>query len=84
MGSVSLPVNVFCWLGWNEQMIVRPSGSRASVPWPKRGRGRSPTTAASASCSSKLAGSADFGPSAATGAAGAARSGANQNRDASC
>ena len=35
MGSVSLPVKVFCWLGWYEQMIVGPSGLR-----PRR-RGRS-------------------------------------------
>ena len=28
MGSVSLPVKVFCWLGWNEHSIVRPSRQR--------------------------------------------------------
>ena len=26
IGSVSLPVNVFCWLGWKQPMIVGPRG----------------------------------------------------------
>ena len=43
---MSLPVNVFCWLGWNEHSSVTPPGAAASTPWPNRGRGRSPTTAA--------------------------------------
>lgn len=32
MGRVSRPVKVFCWLGWNEQRIVRPAGSGTSTP----------------------------------------------------
>ena len=42
IGTVSLPVNVFCWLGWYEPSSVRPSGSGVSARWPKAGRGRSP------------------------------------------
>ena len=39
IGSVSLPVKVFCWLGWKlPSRVQRPSS--ASVPWPKRGLGR--------------------------------------------
>ena len=40
ISRVSLPVNVFCWLGWNEQRSVRPSASPTSTPWPNFGRGR--------------------------------------------
>ena len=42
IGSVSVPVKVFCWLGWYEHSSVRPPGSGCSARWPKRGRGRSP------------------------------------------
>ena len=41
IGSVSLPVKVFCWLGWYEHTTLRPSGHGASTPCPNRGRGRS-------------------------------------------
>ena len=39
IGAVSLPVNVFCWLGWNEPTI-RYAPAPASAPWPNRGCGR--------------------------------------------
>ena len=42
MGTVSLPVKVFCWLGWYEPSSVRPPGRGLSAKWPKAGRGRSP------------------------------------------
>ena len=42
IGSVSRPVNVFCWLGWNEHSSVGPPGTATSTPCPKRGRGRTP------------------------------------------
>ena len=43
IGSVSRPVNVFCWLGWNEHSSVRSAVERAtSTPCPNRGRGRTP------------------------------------------
>ena len=32
MGSVSFPVKVFCWLGWYEQITVRPSPAGVSTP----------------------------------------------------
>ena len=53
IGSVRRPVNVFCWLGWNEHSSVIASGrSRAtatSTPWPNFGRGRTPEVGAAAS-----------------------------------
>ncbi len=42
MGGVSRPVNVFCWLGWNEHTSVRPLSSATSTPCPNRGRGVTP------------------------------------------
>ena len=39
IGSVSLPVKVFCWLGWKQPSRVQRPRS-ASAPWPKRGFGR--------------------------------------------
>ena len=38
IAGVSLPVNVFCWLGWKQPSSVRAPG--CSAPWPNRGRGR--------------------------------------------
>src|SRR5262249_15255964 len=32
MGRVSLPVKVFCWLGWYEHSSASPDGSRCSAP----------------------------------------------------
>ncbi len=40
IGSVNRPVNVFCWLGWNEHSSTGPPATATSTPWPKRGRGR--------------------------------------------
>jgi acetyl esterase len=40
IGSVSRPVNVFCWLGWNDASSTGSPGT--STPWPNRGRGRIP------------------------------------------
>ena len=42
IGSVSLPVKVFCWLGWYEQTTYVPSGARTSTPCPNFGRGLMP------------------------------------------
>src|SRR5437773_953001 len=41
-GRVSLPVNVFCWLGWYEAISATPSAKVATAPCAKRGarRGR--------------------------------------------
>ena len=39
IAGVSLPVNVFCWLGWKQ-----PSRRPCSAPCPKRGRGRGTAT----------------------------------------
>ena len=49
--AVSLPVNVFCWLGWKQPSSV-PGAGVASAPWPKRGRGRG------AACRARRAGAA--------------------------
>ena len=49
IAGVSLPVNVFCWLGWNVPSSGSPAPSSKSAPWPKRGRGRG--TCAPRSCS---------------------------------
>src|SRR5579862_198294 len=39
IGAVNRPVNVFCWLGWND--ATRWYGPiSTSDPWPKRGLGR--------------------------------------------
>ena len=41
IGSVSLPVKVFCWLGWNEHSSVGPCGAGRrldAVAEPRRGR----------------------------------------------
>ena len=48
IGSVSRPVNVFCWLGWNEHSSGRaqPRPSATSTPWPNRGRRPHPEVAA--------------------------------------
>ncbi len=43
IGSVSLPVNVFCWLGWKQPSSTGPPSTVCSAPWPNRGRGRSPS-----------------------------------------
>src|SRR5437773_1428433 len=42
IGRVSLPVNVFCWLGWYEAISATPSAKVATAPCAKRGarRGR--------------------------------------------
>ena len=32
IASVNRPVKVFCWLGWKQPRMVRPSGSTCSVP----------------------------------------------------
>ena len=42
MTSVSLPVNVFCWLGWYEQMMVLSPSAGTSTPCPN---GRAPPNA---------------------------------------
>ena len=42
IGSVRRPVNVFCWLGWNEHSSVGPSSTPTSTPCPNLGRGRTP------------------------------------------
>ena len=42
IGAVRRPVNVFCWLGWNEHSSTGPPATATSTPWPKRGRGRTP------------------------------------------
>ena len=40
IGSVSLPVKVFCWLTWNEHEQRAAVGrSGTSTPWPNVGRG---------------------------------------------
>ncbi len=39
IAGVSRPVNVFCWLGWNEPTTVY-GPTRASTPCPNLGRGR--------------------------------------------
>ena len=39
IASVSLPVNVFCWLGWKQPSSVY-GPTCASAPWPNRGFGR--------------------------------------------
>ena len=44
IGSVSTPVNVFCWLGWYEHSSARPSGRACSARWPNFGRGRRPSS----------------------------------------
>ena len=49
--GVSLPVNVFCWLGWKQPSSVnRPTAT--STPWPKRGFGRAVSTPSAASARS--------------------------------
>ena len=82
IGTVSLPVKVFCWLGWYEPSITSPPGSGLSTRWPNAGRGRRPTcdaTACQANC-----------PSATTTAASRssdssrARNGAQADRSAGC
>jgi hypothetical protein len=45
IGSVSLPVNVFCWLGWNEHSSVTPTGATTSTRCPNLGRGRTANSA---------------------------------------
>src|SRR3990172_1507363 len=40
IGRVSLPVKVFCWLGWKLPRSAVPSGMAERAPWPKRGSGR--------------------------------------------
>ena len=40
IAGVSLPVNVFCWLGWKQPSSGSGRPRRSSAPWPKRGRGR--------------------------------------------
>ena len=53
IGSVSLPVKVFCWLGWNEHRTVGPPVA-TSTPWPKRGRGAGRSTPARAGSARRL------------------------------
>ena len=38
MASVSLPVKVFCWLGWKDASSVRSGRTITSDPWEKSGR----------------------------------------------
>src|SRR5215467_12536577 len=40
IGRVSLPVKVFCWLGWKLPRRITPSGMAACAVWPNRGSGR--------------------------------------------
>ena len=50
IGSVRRPVNVFCWLGWNEHnnVIAASPATATSTPWPNFGRGRNPKWRAAA------------------------------------
>ena len=63
IGRVSLPVNVFCWLGWYVPMSVY-GPTRASAPWPNLGRGRGTALSPATSTTARSAASQPYAPSA--------------------